>query len=107
MAAKQSRSFADQVNNTEVMLNGLKNNLEILSKRGIDQEFLDQMTQLHQDVITLNNEQENLKATLKIKTDDLNRNLTELARIYAQSRKLVKMELPQVQWVEFGISDKR
>lgn len=107
MAAKQSRSFADQVSNAEVMLNGLRNNIETLSKRGINQEFIDQMTQLHQSVITTNNEQENLKATLKVKTDELNRSMTELLRLYAESRKLVKMELPQVQWVEFGISDKR
>jgi len=52
-------------------------------------------------------EQEKLKADLKSKTESLNALLDSLAGKYSEARKLVKLEIPQSQWKEFGINDKR
>jgi hypothetical protein len=55
----------------------------------------------------INDEQEKLKADLKSKTDALNAKMEELTQKYSEAKKVVKLEFPQTQWMEFGISDKR
>jgi hypothetical protein len=48
-----------------------------------------------------------LKADLNKKSTELNEKLQEVSNRYAEARKLVKIELPQTAWKEFGIKDQR
>lgn len=104
MAAK---SYAEKISQAEVMVSGLKNNQQQLEKRGIDQAFIDKMAADATDAIRLNNEQEALKAQLKVKTAELNDKMSELAKANSEAKKIVKLDIPQAQWKEFGIEDKR
>ena len=56
---------------------------------------------------TLNDEQEKLKADLKMKTAELEAKLSELDKQMREARKIVKLDFTQTQWKEFGITDKR
>lgn len=44
-----------------------------------------------------------MKADLKSKTDSLNSLMNGLMGKYSEAKKLVKLEIPQSQWKEFGI----
>ena len=72
------QGFAEQVSKNELMLSGLKNNAGKLTRRGIDETFISQFETDHKTVIALNNEQERLKAELKLKTTELDSLLTKV-----------------------------
>ncbi|MCK4766656.1 MAG: membrane-binding protein, partial [Candidatus Aminicenantes bacterium] len=55
----------------------------------------------------LNVQQEKLKADLKSKTDALNIEMIKLNSLFSRGKKLVKIQIPSVQWKEFGIADKK
>lgn len=107
MATKAKKSFAEVIMQAQLMTTGLKNQSEAVAKRGIDADFISAMEKKREEAIALNEEQERLKAELKTKTDQLNNKLEELLSDLSESRKLVKIAIPQVGWKEFGIEDKR
>lgn len=100
-------SYAELISLAEVMASGLKNNADEVAKRGISPEFVAEMEALRNQAITLNNEQERLKADLKSKTESLNAKVEALSAKLSESKKIVKLTIPQSSWLEFGISDKR
>jgi molybdenum-dependent DNA-binding transcriptional regulator ModE len=101
------KTYAEKIKDAEVMSAGLLNNAEKAGKRGLGADFTDKLRNNLQKVITLNNEQERLKSTLKQKTAELDATMTELDVQMSEARKLVKIEFPQPQWKEFGIDAKR
>ncbi|WP_243349926.1 hypothetical protein [Parabacteroides sp. FAFU027] len=98
------QGYAEQVSKNELMLSGLKNNAGKLSRRGIDEAFISQYETDHKATIALNNEQERLKAELKLKTSELEARLEKVKAATSEASKLVKMDIPQEQWKEFGIT---
>lgn len=101
------RSFANTVYDARLMLNGLKQHAERLSRRGLDTDFLGNYETTLDAVQTLDNEQERLKAEQLAKTRELNAKLKELNQAYSEARKTVKLEMEPTTWKEFGIQDKR
>ena len=57
--------------------------------------------------IRLNGEQETLKAKLKEKTVELDTMMSSLTKKTSEARKIIKLDMPQASWREFGIEDKR
>jgi hypothetical protein len=55
----------------------------------------------------LDTEQETLKARLKEKTLEFDTRMAELIKQLSEARKVVKLEMPQESWKEFGITDKK
>jgi hypothetical protein len=102
-----TKTYANTISDSTVMLNGIRDNQDILAKRQIDKTFVDTMQTGINTCITLNNEQETLKAKLKEKTEQLDRALADLEKQSAEARKIIKMDMPQSSWREFGIEDKR
>lgn len=101
------RSYSQEVNDARVMLAGIKNHLAVLSQRKIDENFANDFQNMIEACITLNNEQEQLKARLKGKTAELNATIGEMKKRASEARKIIKLDIPQASWTEFGISDKR
>ena len=101
------RSYAETVNNAKVMLSGLQSHTETLSKRGIDGEFIKNFENSYHSVMSLDNEQETLKAKLKEKTAALDEEREKLEKMYSEAKKIIKIDIPQESWKEFGIQDKR
>ncbi len=100
-------SYAEDIKNAEVLSSGLQNNAEKAAKRGLDTAFTTSLTADTKSAITLNNEQEQLKAALKLKTAELDAKMAALNAQVSQARKIVKIEFPKEQWKEFGIEAKR
>jgi phospholipid N-methyltransferase len=89
------------------MAKGIRDNQEVLSKRRIDTAFADALQADIDKGIALNGEQESLKAKLKEKTEQLDAVMTALKAKASEARKIIKMDMPQSSWREFGIEDKR
>jgi len=84
-------------------------NSAAVSTRGGDAAFVNsgqkKLTRLQQ----LNNEQEKLKADLKLKTAEVDAAKKDLNLWYAEAARIVKLAYrgQQEKWVEFGLSAKR
>lgn len=105
MASKQK--YSDRISDAQVMESGLRNNQATLSRRGLDADFTEKLSESRARAAALNNEQERLKAELKMKTAELDEQLAIMGKLMREARKLVKLDMPQEQWKEFGIGDKR
>ena len=99
-------SYAETMNSVKVMLAGLKANAERVAKRGLDTDFVTNLESAYASAQVLDNEQESLKAELKKKTDQLNNEIANLKKLLAEARKIVKIEMEQSSWMEFGIAAK-
>lgn len=105
--SKQKKSFADIIAQTQIMTTGLKNKSAEVAKRGIDEAFIQSMEEASALAVSLNNEQERLKSELKTKTEAFNKAVEALNAQLRESKKVVKLAIPQTGWREFGIEDKR
>lgn len=102
-----TRSFAQRINDAEVMHSGMVNNMETAASRGWSEEKNEHLMAIRNEAIQLNDEQEKLKAELKMKTAELNAKETQLEESMKEAKGVVKLAFPQTQWKEFGITDKR
>ena len=105
--SKQKRTFAEIVNKSRLMIAGLRNNSPEVTKRGIDPSFVSQYESELQELERLDAEQERLKAELKLKTEETLAKRKQVENKLSEAKKVVKLSLPQAQWVEFGMEDKR
>ena len=103
----QSKSYAEQINNAQVMAAGLKANISALEKRGVTAAFVTGLETALNNAIGKNNEQEKLKADLKLSTASLDKLLVDLKKMISEATTVVKLEMPQQQWKEFGVAAKR
>lgn len=104
---KLTKSYAETISRAQVMATGLKNQSTEVAKRGIDTDFIQKLEEIRTNAITINAEQERLKAELKTKTNQLESTMKELSTMLSEAKKIVKITIPQVGWREFGIEDKR
>jgi hypothetical protein len=100
-------AYADDINNAKLMLSGMKKNPDRMSKRGLDGDFMTVYQTNYGEAQELDNEQESLKAKLKETTDKLDKKMTELNKQTSEAKKIVKIEIEQTRWKEFGINDKK
>ena len=102
-----TKSYAQTISNAQVMVKGIRDNEEVLAQRKIDGAFADDMQVGVDACIRLNGEQETLKAKLKEKTAELDSAMSSLKKKTSEARKIIKLDMPQASWREFGIEDKR
>jgi hypothetical protein len=102
-----TKTYSKTITDTQVMVKGIKDNQEVLSQRKIDDKFADNLQADVDTCIALNNEQETLKAKLKAKTEELDAAIASMNKKSSEARKIIKLDMPQSTWREFGIEDKR
>jgi hypothetical protein len=95
-------TFAQRLMNVKNMLAGLGAHTSELSKRGITPEVLTQMGQLYQQAVKQDDDRNALKARSLESTANAEQTMTELESFCSDARKLVRMELSQESWPEFG-----
>ncbi len=103
----REKSYAAQISDAQVMLTGLGKNLEELKKRGMTDKFIATLKSNVNNAIAKNSEQEDLKSDLKAATAALDKMLADISASMSEAVKVVKLTVPQHQWVEFGITAKR
>jgi len=101
------KSYAETISSSRVMSSGMQNNEDEASRRGWDTTKTAGLDAARMAAIGLNDEQERLKADLKMKTAELDAKLAEINTLMSEATKVVKLGFPQAQWKEFGITAKR
>jgi phage shock protein A len=99
-----SKSLAQMLSKGRLMVSGIKKNETRLAARGIQSEKLETLVS---DTATLNNEQESAKAQLKTITEELRAKMAELKKEMSIDSQIIKADMPQTSWVEFGIQAQR
>lgn len=102
-----NQSLGETLAMSGLLVAGLKANLDKLKRRGLDEAFVGSIEDLGKVIGTLNAEQEALKARLKEKTAQIDEALASLKAKTSEARKVIKLELTQTSWKEFGIGDVR
>jgi hypothetical protein len=97
------QSYAERVQNAEVMLAGIKSHKETLSPRGINDQYIEKFEALTKNCVNTNNTQEKAKADLMALTRQLEESLTELEKELQFCKRVVKTDIPKSQWKEFGM----
>ena len=102
------KTYAENINDAQLMYSGMLNNEAEVAKRGWSVDKTRQkLGGTREAVIAINDEQERLKAELKMKTVELDAKMAELNTLMSEAKKVIKLGFPQAQWKEFGINDKR
>lgn len=99
--------FSERINEAQVMYAGMENNETEAENRGWTAEKNKNLQDIRSKAIKLNDQQEKLKAELKIKTAELKASMKALKASMIEAKKVVKLGFPQEQWKEFGVTDKR
>lgn len=100
------KSFAETVSNVKVMVDGLRSTQNKLPL-GVTKEMIDNLESLRDTIISINSQQETLKAHLKEKTAELNKNFKAIDALQMNIKKRIKLDVPQTNWIAYGIEDKR
>ena len=101
------QTFSQAVSNFRTMASGITTRLSSLTGVGITADDAVSVKALADELDALNAEQEELKAQLKAKTDELNAVLKAANAKNADLTKRIKIVVPQEEWVAFGITAKR
>jgi predicted AAA+ superfamily ATPase len=100
-------SYAELLKAAKVMAAGLRDNASRVAKRGLTASFIDKLEKTFGNVMNLDNEQEDLKAKLKMKTAELAKQSKALRDQLSEARKVVKLEMEKETWKSFGLQAKR
>ena len=99
-----SVSFSQYVTDFRTMVGGVTTRLADLTGSGVSAADAAELEALTDELASLNLEQEDLKAKLKTKTQELNDTLKEAKAKHSIMSKRVKLATPQVHWKAFGIN---
>jgi SUMO ligase MMS21 Smc5/6 complex component len=101
------KTQSQEIIDTGIMVKGINAHQDVLAERKIDTVFATALQADVDECIKLNQEQETLKAKLKEKTTEFDVALAAMLKKAGEARKIIKLDMPQSSWREFGIDDKR
>ena len=99
-----ARGFNNLVGDAELLAEAMTVNQELLAPGGGGEEFLNQLKEAISALKNFNLEQERYKASQKETTENIRLKLEEMTRLVRKGRRIIKNEVDQKRWVEFGIS---
>ena len=74
---------------------------------GLGRTFVEEFTALREKVVTYTSERDKLNAELTAKTMQLDDEMKKMKKLYSEAKERVKQDVPQEQWEQFGIDDKK
>lgn len=102
-----SKTYADQVEKAQILVAGLKKNLELVESRGITREQIKQLEEGAQEAALMNKEVEALREQVSEKAARANKKLIEVKNNMLNAKQIVKRCFDQERWPDFGVMDKR
>jgi len=90
-----------------ILAAGLKRFLPRLKKRGIDENYVEELETLSRKAAELKHKQNRIRGELKTTTAELQETLNLLGNKVSVSKAFVKIEMEQPLWTAFGITDKK
>lgn len=101
------KNFSQAVSDFRTMASGITTRVTSLEGVGITAIDATKMNTYADELDALNSQQEELKAQLKAKTDELNTKMKEAKAKNAELTKRIKIVTPQEEWVAFGVTAKK
>lgn len=101
------KNFSQAVSDFRTMASGITTRVTSLEGVGITALDAAKMDTYADELDALNSQQEELKAQLKAKTDELNTKMKEAKAKNAELTKRIKIVVPQEEWVAFGVTAKK
>ena len=103
------KSDADFISEARIMIDAL-NRIGSASEdypMGLRRTFVEEFTALREKVVTYTSERDKLNAELTAKTMQLDDEMKKMKKLYSEAKERVKQDVPQEQWEQFGIDDKK
>ncbi|MCA9960809.1 MAG: hypothetical protein R3E31_18070 [Chloroflexota bacterium] len=102
-----NHTFSQSVSDFRAMASGITTRLASLTAIGISVDDATAMKTYADQLDAINGQQEDLKAQLKAKTEELNTLMKEAKAKNSDLTKRIKIVVSQEEWVAFGIKAKR
>lgn len=102
-----SKTYAIQVEKSRTLIAGLRKNLETAASLGITTEALNKLEKDSEEADKMNTELDTLRAEVSEKASVANKKLTDVRTQVQSMKNIIKKNIDQTQWENFGIFDKR
>lgn len=102
-----NQTLSQSVSDFRTMSSGISTRIDTLSGVGITVTDATVMSGYADQLDALNAQQEELKAQLKAKTEELNATMKAAKAKNSELSKRIKIVVPQQEWLAFGITAKR
>ena len=102
-----SKTIDLQIEKSQVLIEGLNNNIAELGSKGI---YAEKLTVMSNDLATLkkmNNECDALREELAGRVKQMNAVLKCVKDDFAAHKRIIKCTYPQERWINYGVQDKR
>jgi hypothetical protein len=102
-----SKTYSVQIEKTQSLLKGLRNNASRVKEKGLDDKFICKLETDNDLLKTYNEEYDRLKVEFRAKTIEANLKLNEVKNQAKEAKKIIKRCYEQPEWVDFGVNDKK
>ena len=102
-----SITISNEVAKAQFLAEGLRKKIELIKNKGLDEAFISQLEASYQELKTRDIELEAYKKELRERVKENNAKLADLKAQMLIARKTVKANYAQVEWIEFGVQDKK
>lgn len=102
-----SKTIETQIEKSYLLVNGLRNNIDALRDKGINEETLRDMENNLKSLEELNRQCDEMRARLKGKVRETNEVLNSTKQAYFDLKKIIKNNYLQEEWNRYGVMDKR
>lgn len=102
-----SKTYSDQVEKANMLVQGLKRNLEQVENRGISREQINRLEVAAGEAARMNAEVEALRLEVSQKAASANKKLAEVKNGIQNAKQIIKRCFDQERWPDFGVMDKR
>lgn len=102
-----SKLISDKITKTKLMVNTMKQNINLVANKGLDETFVSQWENECSELETCDKELDQLKEQLKLKKRELNVKIINLRIKTLSAKKIIKTNFDKEEWKTFGVADKR
>lgn len=96
-----------QIEKCRTLIEGLRKNLGEVAAKGISAQELDDLEENLKKLSEASDECEAIRATLAGKVKSMNNILVNVKDVYASNKRKIKTNYPQLEWIKYGVIDKR
>ena len=103
------KSYAEIISEVRIMIDALNRIGSVPEDfpMGLGATFIDELTASREKVVAYNTEKEKLNADLLSKSKQLDDEMKKMRKLYSEAKERIKQDVPQEQWEQFGIDDKK
>ena len=101
-----SKTIDLQIEKSRVLIEGLGKNIETLRDKGIASEELQAMAADLERLKLSNDECDKIREELSRKVKAMNDILTTVKEAFAEKKRIIKINYPLEQWIQYGVQDK-